>query len=491
MIAPRHNVLWFGATPGTLLTQEIENRQGALRAGDPATVPTAVRDARTTMVTFDHANEADMIAFVGREARRLIDYGLRVDLIAADDAAAGRIQTGLGAIVGLPGVHVHTAPAPAAMAEAIARHDAGAAPRLDLIINVPNQREGLRHADHPLFQRAFAHCSAITLVELGGGRSDARVFAVHMTVDRSKIGSWPQPAFVKLDRRDKIAVEHGNYSTYAERFIPFGLRPNIETMVVGSERSLLVGNFVDRSESLWDLARRNVAARAITALLEETLGGWRDQGYAHDPQRGSVAVAMRELGLWSPDRIDPYYIERASDENITTTPAQLWDTLKVLDQSYRSAPIHGDLHGDNVRVRGDSAILIDLASVCIGPLTADLAALETWLAFELPPENDKQVFKDAEWEAVAGRLYQPQAFRHAPGPCRPATRYAWIETVVRQIRKLGIAIQSCPGEYQTAVAVQLLRRCQWSDGPPGDRGRRAKGYALAVTLVDDLKACVA
>ncbi len=111
---------------------------------------------------------------------------------------------------------------------------------------MPDHREGLRQASRPLFERAFAQCSEITLVELGGGRSEARVFAVYMTIERSNIGAWPQPAFVKLDRRDKIAVEHDNYRSYAEQFIPFGLRPNIDTMIVGSEHSLLVGNFVDR-----------------------------------------------------------------------------------------------------------------------------------------------------------------------------------------------------------------------------------------------------
>ena len=486
-MAQRRHILWFGSPPSPASQREIVNRNCLLRDGDPAVPATTIRDALAAVVAIDDANEAAMLEMVEREAARLVDYGLRVDLIALDDAAAGRIQARLDTVVAMPGVKLHTAPQAAALAEAIVRHDAGAAPRLDLRIAVPDHREGLRHADRPLFERAFAQCSEITLVELGGGRSEARVFAVHMTIERSNIGAWPQPAFVKLDRRDKIAVEHDNYRSYAERFIPFGLRPNIDTMIVGSEHSLLVGNFVDRSESLWDLARRNVAGEAITALLEETLGGWRDQAYARDPERGAVAAAMRAAGLWDPDRIQPYYVQCAADAGITATPQAMWQVLAALDQQFRTAPIHGDLHGENVRVRGHSAILIDLASVCIAPLTADLAALETWLAFELPPEADRQRFEDPEWAATIERLYRPEAFRHPPGPCRPAARYAWIETVVRQIRTLGIAIQSCPSEYQTAVAVQLLRRCQWADGCAGDRGRRALGYRIAAGIVETVK----
>lgn len=490
-MAQRQHILWFGSPPSPASQREIVNRNCLLRDGDSTVPATTIRDARAAVVAFDDANEDAMLALVAREAARLVDYGLRVDLIALDDAAAGRIQARLDTVVTMPGIKLHTAPQAAALAEAIARHDAGAAPRLDLRIVVPDHREGLRQADRPLFERAFARCSEITLVELGGGRSEARVFAVHMTIERSNIGAWPQPAFVKLDRRDKIAVEHGNYRNYAERFIPFGLRPNIETMIVGSEHSLLVGNFVDRSESLWDLARRNVAGEAITALLEETLGGWRDQGYARDPERGAVAAAMRTAGLWDPDRIQAYYVQCAADAGIKATPQTMWQVLSGLDQQYRTAPIHGDLHGENVRVRGRSAILIDLASVCIAPLTADLAALETWLAFELPPEADKQRFEDPEWAATIERLYRPEAFRHPPGPCRPATRHAWIETVVRQIRTLGIAIQSCPSEYQTAVAVQLLRRCQWADCCAGDRGRRALGYRIAAGIVETVKEATA
>jgi hypothetical protein len=307
-----------------------------------------------------------------------------------------------------------------------------------------------------------------------------------MTVDGSNAGIWPQPAFAKLDRRDKIEREYKNYEDYAKRFIPFGLRPNIECVVAGSERSLLVGNFVDRSESLWDLARRNLASNAITALIDETLRGWRDQAYASDPLEGSVAAAMLRAGSWRPDLLKLSYVDRAAEIDVRVEPRQLRHHLESLKQSYREAPIHGDLHGENVRVRNGSAILIDLASVVRGPIVADLAALETWLAFEIPPEMDADEFEDCVWRQEIDRLYSPSSFRHPPGPSRPATKLSWMASVVRQIRTLGIATQSCPSEYQSAVAVQLLHRCEWDDGPPADRFRRGYGYRIAAALTLDL-----
>lgn len=486
MLEERNLVLWFGAHPGDAQRREIENRLCRWQAGDVDAPLDKARHALAAVIQFETGDETALLTLAESQLRRFLDHGLRVELVASDDAAMGRVQARLGKLAGIAGVHVRTAPSPAALAEAIARHEAGPVPRLDLAISVANNREPLRQADEILFQRAFAHCSAITLVELSGGRSDARVFAVYMTVARSNAGAWPQPAFAKLDRADKIAREHDNYREYAARFIPFGLRPNVENLIIGSERSLLVGDFVDKSESLWDLVRRNVASSAITALLEETLGGWRDQAYAADPIPGSVAAAMQAADIWDHEKIQPCYVERAREAGVAATPQSLWEALNALDQRYRWAPVHGDLHGENVRVRGGSAILIDLASVCHGPLTVDLAALETWLAFEVPPDSDPDRYDDPDWRCAVDRLYAPSAFRHPPGPCRPEAPLAWMGTVVRQIRTLGIAIQSCPTEYQTAVAVQLLRRSQWADGRTHDRFRRGYSYLVAARLVADI-----
>jgi hypothetical protein len=413
----------------------------------------------------------------------LVDSGLQIDVVADDDETMGRVQAGSEVLFTLPGVAARTAPPPHSLAEKIARHDAGPRPHSALKIEVAGDREPVREVDEILFKRAFAHCSRIVLEELSGGLSQARVFAVHMTVHTSNAGAWPQPAFAKLDRRDKIEKEYSNYREYAERYIPFGLRPNIHDRILGAERSLLVGNFVDRSESLWNLARRNLAGRAVTSLIEETLGGWRDQAYVQDPVDGSVAEAMIKTGILRPDRLKPRYAEDAGRLGITTEPATTLDQLRASTQRYRTAPAHGDLHGENVRVRNDHAIVIDLASiVASAPLTVDLAALETWLAFQLPPECDALKYEDAVWAAEIDRLYAPEAFLHPPGPCDPTSRFCWMSTVVRQLRRMGIAIQSCSTEYQAAVAAQLLRRCQWDDGPAADRFRRTKGYAVAARL---------
>lgn len=485
MIENRREVLWFGAEPINELRREFQQRDLTLRhcglehAVEPASACAAI-------FWFGVDVPDSLVSLARRHVRTLVDYNVRVYLVASDDAAMGRVQRHAGEILGIPGVVARTDPPAHALAEGAARHDAGPKPRMDLKIKLADNREPVRDADKTLFERAFAHCSSITLVELTGGRSDARVFAVHMTVATSNAGVWPQPAFAKLDRRDKIAREYSNYREYADRFIPFGLRPNIYDMIIGAERSLLVGNFVDRSESLWDLTRRSVAAQAVTSLIEETLCGWRDQAYGNDPVEGAVARAM--AGLCNPKKVNPRYPEAALRDGVAIGPNEMWDRLCGLKQRYRLAPAHGDLHGENVRVRNGQAILIDLASVLReAPLTVDLAALETWFAFQLPPECDPNEYEDLAWWAEIERLYAPGTFIHPPGPCEPTAKHCWMSTAVRQLRRMGIAAQSCGTEYQAAVAVHLLRRCQWDDGPAADRYRRTKGFVVAARLAEDLE----
>jgi hypothetical protein len=486
MAERRQDVLIFGADTDPQLVAELTNRQLVAKAVTASPSEAEIKSTCAAVFWFPARGCSAMIQILETDASKLVDYGIRLELIAPDDLTMSRLQDGLGPLLRLPNVHVRTAPSIPALAEGIARHGAGEEPRTDLKIIVAHKREPIRTADAPLFQRAFPQCPKITLVELTGGLSDARVFAVHMVVDKSNAGIWPQPAFVKLDQNDKIEKEFQNYKAFADRFIPFGLRPNIQSMIVGSGRSLLVGDFVDRSESLWTLVQRNVASHAITALVDETLGGWRQQGYAENVERGAVSVVMKKAGISSPDRIKHCYVERAADFGVTIAPLALFDRLDRLDQAYRLAPIHGDLHGDNVRVKAGQAILIDLASVSRGPLTADLAALDTWFAFQVPPGTDCERFEDEEWAAEIDRLYASTAFQHPPGPCDPASPLCWMANVVRQIRTMGIASQSCPMEYQTAVALQLLRRCQWDDGPAADRYRRGYGYRIAVALAEDV-----
>lgn len=488
MADARRRVLWLGEPPGEQVCNEFFNRGLTLIENALGTALEKYVDLRAVVFALTRGNVEVAETIIRRDAQTLLDYGSQIYLVAADDHALGEGQALLASFKLLPRFLARTAPPPYEIAERVARQPSSSVAKVRLQITVAKNGRPLDLRDEPLFQRAFNFCDQIVLEELSGGRSDARVFAVHMTVVGSRAGKRPQPFFAKVDERAKIEKEFFNYREFADRYIPFGLRPNVQDMVEGSERSLLVGDFVDRSEPLWDKILRNVAVSEISALVEETLAGWRDQAYDEEPTNGSVALAMASAGICKPNLIKRSYEEHAEREGVSVTSKMLWERLTSLaDQSCRLAPVHGDLHGGNVVVRNGQAILIDLASVTDrAPQSTDIAALETWIAFELPPKEDETSYKNVAWAEVIEKLYSPVAFVSAPGPCAPHSPYSWMVSAVRQLRKFGLADQTCLTEYQTAVSVQLLRRCQWDDGPAADRYRRGHGFVVAARLIDDL-----
>ncbi|WP_247822321.1 phosphotransferase [Bradyrhizobium sp. 187] len=102
---------------------------------------------------------------------------------------------------------------------------------------------------------------------------------------------------------------------------------------------------------------------------------------------------MIKAEILRPNKLKSRYAEDACRLGITAGPAAILGQLRGSNQRYRTAPAHGDLHGENVRVRNDHAIVIDFASVVTSSPLVDLAALETWLAFQLPPECDPSKYE--------------------------------------------------------------------------------------------------
>lgn len=480
----RKQVYWLGTKPPAPTTREFRRRN--LTVVSVGALPNQLNGG--CGVVFNLGDPIDDLVFdvFVYEVHRCLDHGLLVQVLAGSDAVMGQFQTRAGVKATLPDVLTRTNVPGHVLAQSQAEHVADLASNGALKITFAQNLRPLKAEDTLLLQRAFHDCSELVLDEMTGGLSDARVFAAYMTMNRSDAGRSPQPQFVKIDQWDKIEREHGNYSLYAERFIPFGQRPNIDAMVKGHSRALLKGTFVDRSESLWDVVRRDMAASSITHLFDETLNGWHDQAYTERTQKGSVAEAMMKAGIIEPSRIKPRYLDDDVAGGPVTPPADLWATLKSIEKTYRISPCHGDLHAENVRVQNNRAILIDIASVAKAPITTDIAALETWLAFNAPPNCDMTVWKDEAWEDRIDTLYQPKLFVDAPEPPGQAQPMRWLTNAVRQLRQRGLAAQTEAGEYQIAVAVQLMRRCQWADGKTHDIYRRMHGYRIAERLVKDL-----
>jgi len=94
---------------------------------------------------------------------------------------------------------------------------------------------------------------------------------------------------------------------------------------------------------------------------------------------------------------------------------------------YRFGMTHGDLHGNNVRVSGRDAILIDFASVAEGPLTVDPAALDVSLMM------DTTLVTGDDWTHLADSIYSETALRAPAVPPRPELPVANLLEALRYI----------------------------------------------------------
>lgn len=478
-------VLWFGPDASGDLKREFSNRGLLLeKVSDTAKDQDLVR-ARGAVYVFEKATLAQSIERFTKTYERAIDHGLLIYLLAESDAVQGSIGNVLARMNGSARFHRRTQPVePHDIAELCARFSAGRPHTTSLDIDgLPAGH--LSEEDRFLLCRAFGDCSAIRLTPLAGGRS-ATVFSVQATFRDSRAGPRPLPFFAKLDEREKVATEIQKYETYATYHIPFNLRPNLDVgrCIHGARRGILVGNFVEKSESLWDVARKGMGSRCIHALFEDTLRGWRSQAVQTEPISASVASALAHVV--SPDRIQDEYVRFAGAQGMSMSSAEMWNVLLGLNQSYRLAPMHGDMHGENVRVRGSDAIVIDLLSTDRGPLASDLAGLETWLVFELPPE---QLSDDARnrWVSLVDELYKPEAIDKLPKLESSDLSTSWIRDCVRQIRMIAATTQECSTEYQSAVAVYLMRRAMYPAANDADSYRRSYAYLTAARIVSYLK----
>lgn len=422
------------------------------------------------------------------EIASALNHGLLIYLLADDDTTHTYLEsilpTELRGDAFKSQIRRRTAIPPYECAEAMARYQPGRAGNPALEINRPPDLE-LDPAHEFLLRRAFSDCKTITLKPLSGGRS-ASVFEVRAILQFSEAGPRPMPFFAKLDRAGKIAQERLCYEFYASQHIPWYLRPNLDASrcITGTREGILVGSFVDQSESLWSAVQSGKGPRFIDALFEDTLFGWRRQAYRNPPQRHKMASALKDVFRY--EAVLAEHVTRAAEFGPVRPAHELWeDLLSLPELQLRYAPMHGDMHGLNVRVRDNDAIIIDLAKTHLGPLCADLASLDVWLSFEPPfTPVDRSV-----WLSLVKELYSPAGLAKPPIEETADTGIEWLHGSIRKIRMHSAAICDAPAEYQAAVALYLLRRACYAargDKPDEDAYRRAAAYWLGSELVSAL-----
>lgn len=495
----RNEVLWHGGRDGRSGSFEFENRNLSLKFVNGEDIDDlSLMGVRGIVYEIGAGDVGAVRQHLEQNARRMIDHGLSIFVVAPESQIVSHIQKEAKDI-GLPEdaakiLHGDVQSLPDHMlAQLMAEHDCMHSWSGTLRLEYGEKTEKLSDEDERLVRRAFSDCSQIGIIRLGDGKT-ADTYMINATfIRKNSVILRPLPFFAKLGRRAKIEEEKQNYLEFADFHIPFHLRPNLDRKrcITGFERGLLVGNFVEQARPLWDAVNDDAAGAAIHALFDTTLSGWWAQGF-QSPQgrtQGPVAGALTER-IFDHRRVDPHILQHASMLGLKSKPKELWERLIGMTwQSYYSAPMHGDLHPDNIFVRANDAILIDLGSVQPGPLTGDPACLETFLAFETRSTNDLSDFE--QWKMGVDALFAPAKFQQPPIPHFGSDSWALRWNAARKVRILGQPAQACKTEYRTAVAVFLLRRSMYRAQKNNlrkiDDARRAYAMVTAERLIESVE----
>lgn len=336
-----------------------------------------------------------------------------------------------------------------------------------------------------LLKRAFCDCSSVKLVKQTTG--SAKVYCAFASLLNSRVGPIPLPFFVKFDGAQQIVRELTNYQQCTTLHVPFNQRPNLDydRCLVGPTTGVIAGNFIEQSEALQEVVDRGAGRAPLHSLFEGALRGWRRQAF-YAPHYVIDANILQRMRLSRPSTYSPFRKARLRKRRSQNGPhcaeySELESLLAALPPiKHRLGLTHGDLHGQNVRVAGHEAIMLDFASVADGPLTVDPAALDVSLMI------DTRIVNGDDWIKVAEEAYRAEALMAPAIPPRPEDPSANLLDAIQYVRQMAFSVQLSPYEYPCVIALQLLRKASYG-GPGEEQDRRRRfAYRLADRIIKDI-----
>jgi hypothetical protein len=477
--ADRRHVLWVGES--TPVSAPFIERRLATKHLEIDEVSGAMDKARALIIAL-RRGELDMLRQALRNcAETALNHGLIVVALLDSDMDFESAEALLGEFSFAKLIRVEFATNLIDVAESIARASHEVGPSCGTV-TITGDLSHVSAASQLLLTRAFHDCESIQVEPLDGGFVTECALRVHGWLRGSRVGPRPMPFFVKVGTLREIAIERQNYAMFADLYIPFNLRPNLipDRCVRGSERALIVGNFVEDAISLREALRSGQGSTAIFSLFENTLRGFRMQPFTpgNSPTTG-LGYFIRNR-CWA-ENIHPDIVGLAANFGLKRTPAELQDALVAAagEIKYLSGPYHGDLHAGNVMVRTRDAIVIDLASADFGPLTADPAALEVSLVFDGMPAS----MEFGVWRLFVDQLFATLPSLRPPVPEAKPTAFSWLYRAVRELRHILIGFDSIEPEATVVLAAYLMRFARFHQKTitsPASANECRHAYALVV-----------
>ena len=228
---------------------------------------------------------------------------------------------------------------------------------------------------------------------MSDGHSGVSVYVAYPTLAKGEFGGqWPLPFFLKIGDRKAIFDEYVNYEDNVDPYIPFHLGPHLvrERCCLGAHFGVIVGDYVEESESLADAARGGRAGPALACLFNRTLVGWH-RGRENVLESSQLARSFLRRFPRMKKKLEPglaraHELGATKDLNELRCLFQRCVSLPVL-----VGPIHGDLHAKNVTfARLTQSSSISPRHDC-GPLVYDAALLEASLLVDGFDEGRKEV----------------------------------------------------------------------------------------------------
>jgi hypothetical protein len=478
--ADRQGVLWVGKDPP--ISSPFVQRRLWVEHLKPDEVEKKLNFARALLITVQPGDFELFESTLRICARAALDRGVMVVGLLASDLDFERAQEirRTQKLTGL--VRLEFATNLTDVAETIARAGSEVGPSSGAV-ELLGDLSRVSPQSQFLLTRAFHDCASIQVEPLDGGFVAECALRVHAWLRASPVGPRPMPFFVKGGTLQEIAGERQNYSLFADSYIPFNLRPNLipDRCVAGSERALLVGNFVEDAISLRKALQTGQGSTAIFSLFENTLRGFRMQPFSSgsQPQTG--------LGAFIKDRCRPEKLSAdiaalAASYHLQRSVPKLVDDLvaAAATVSYRSGPYHGDLHAGNVMVRHRDAIVIDFAKTRFaGPLTADPATLEVSLIFDGHAADED--FEN--WRSFVDQLFISLPSLAPPVPEAKPTNFSWLYRAVRELRHVLVGLEGSEKEAALVLAAYLVRFARLAPNPvssPPTFADSRHAYALVV-----------